>query len=131
MRRRFGFFFLTALMGLSSCSVYRSAVRNEFENRAPNRLVAANKAWSECETLHPLQAWWEKEFPGVSYELLLSRPQLEVWKRPHEGGVIEIRSFEAVGPQSIEACSHIYESEADWQQEIPRHLEEWGEKHLD
>lgn len=123
MHRRFFFFsLLFASLLMSSCSVYRSAVRKDFENRAPGRLTASATSLGECVELSPLAAWIERELPGGAFELLVAENDMEVWKRTLSDGEVEIRSFRSLTHQTL-ACHQLFSSEQDWLEALPAYFD--------
>ncbi len=119
-------FFLSSLLAasflMSSCSVYRSAVRKDFENRAPGRLTASAAGLGECSELGAFSAWIEREFPGGAFELLVAENDMEVWKRTLSDGQVEIRGFRSLTQHTL-ACQQFFSSEQDWQEALPGYFD--------
>lgn len=124
MRRSF-FLLLPTLLFLSSCSIYRSTVRKEFEDRSPTRLnnSATSSLLGQCESMAAFNAWIERELPGAAYEVLISEPDLEIWRRDLPDQSVEIRSFR-ISPSQSMACQTEFSSAAEWDASSASYLEE-------
>lgn len=109
MIRVFGLLLLSA--SLTACSVYKSAMRKDFESASEGRVKPASV--DGCEILPTGTAWLQREFPAVGTELLVSDNDLEVWKLTQEDGHVLIRSFRPV-ERGTESCRTTFADESDW-----------------
>lgn len=105
-------FVLLMAASLSACSVYKSAMRKDFESASEGRVKPA--AVDGCEVLPIGTAWLQREFPREGTELLVSDSELEVWKLLESDGRVVIRSFRAV-ERGTESCRNTFADEAQWQ----------------
>lgn len=76
---------------------------------------------ASCENLGALPAWFEKEFPDESAEMLISTADFEVWKQFRPEGRIQIRSFRQteIGTQT---CTQVFADEESWQTHREQYL---------
>jgi hypothetical protein len=96
---------------LSGCSVYRSEGRKQFESEV-NEKAAAFTLLS-CKTEGKLQSWFEEEFPLNNYELVLSEPDLEIWKAAFIDHV-EVRALQKNDNGNTQACVYRFANEMIW-----------------
>ncbi|MBC7370296.1 MAG: hypothetical protein H7326_01955 [Bdellovibrionaceae bacterium] len=68
---------------LASCSLYSSAGRKQFEDKAPASLVQPVTLMG-CRNLSSAEAWLKEEFPSSQSELVEMNNDYEVWLRSHE-----------------------------------------------
>ncbi len=103
-------------MLLTSCSVYSSAGRKQFEENAPNSIQAFSL--QSCRDLSAAETWFKEEFPKSSHELVEMHPDYEVWRDNIKNGEIKITVFsktDASNPTSTtESCTYKFESKKTW-----------------
>lgn len=108
---------LTLVFLTAGCSIYKSAVRKEFESNSHGRVaVAATEKASgteHCRLLGPVQTWIESEFPGEEEELLHADDHSESWLARKADGRLRLKSFETSKDGTV-ACERVFASEADW-----------------
>lgn len=109
-----GFYLLLTLLLLTSCSIYSSAGRKQFEQKAPESAPAFSL--QGCRKLSAAEAWLKEEFPNRSHELVEMHPDYEVWGRTREDGPVEISVLTRTeGPTATtESCLYNFESTATW-----------------
>ncbi|HEY8269617.1 MAG TPA: hypothetical protein VIG33_01910 [Pseudobdellovibrionaceae bacterium] len=109
-------FSLLSLALLTSCSIYSSAGRKQFEEKAPNSLQAFSL--QDCRELSAAETWLKEEFPSSSHELVEMHPDYEVWGKPLENGQVEITVFSKTDVNSLlsstESCVYKFESKPIW-----------------
>ena len=74
---------------LSGCSLYSSAGRKQFEEKAPASVDQA-VSLSGCRNLTSGEAWLKEEFPPRENELIEMNSDYEVWLRSHEAAPWEV-----------------------------------------
>lgn len=102
-------------MLLTSCSIYSSAGRKQFEEKAPNSIQAFSL--QSCRELSAAETWFTEEFPSSSHELVEMNPDYEVWGKPMKNGQVEITVFTKndMGIHaSTESCIYKFESKSIW-----------------
>lgn len=111
-------------MLLTSCSLYTSAGRKQFEDKAPTATIQTasqkpldsiqNYSLQGCRELSVAETWFREEFPSTSHELIEMHPDYEVWGRNLNGGQVEITVISQDG-KSTESCIYKFESKQIWQ----------------
>ncbi|MGZ3743199.1 MAG: hypothetical protein ACXVBQ_05005 [Pseudobdellovibrionaceae bacterium] len=104
--------FLLSLIFLSSCSIYSSAGRKQFEEKAPTSIQAFSL--QNCRQLSAAEAWLKEEFPSSSHELVELHPDYEVWGKPLEDGQVEITVFSKNDMSTTQSCIYNFESKLAW-----------------
>lgn len=110
-------------MLLASCSIYSSAGRKQFEQKAPDSIQAFSL--QGCRKLSAAELWLREEFPSRSQELVELHPDYEVWGRTLEDGQVEISvlthpeggsvgAAAAVSITTTESCAYRFESTSTW-----------------
>lgn len=102
-------------MLLTSCSIYSSAGRKQFEEKAPNSIQAFSL--QSCRKLSAAETWFTEEFPSSSHELVEMNPDYEVWGKPMKNGQVEVTVFTKndMGINtSTESCIYKFESKSIW-----------------
>lgn len=108
---------------LSSCSLYKSTVRKQFEDNSPDIVT---KSWpGECAHIGPIQAWIDREFPVHPSELLVSDTDLDIWKWTLSDGRILLRA-DRPSESGLESCTMIFASEAHWLESRLSYLNRFG-----
>lgn len=112
------------MMLLSSCSLYSSAGRKQFEEKAPNSIqttmsqkpLESIQAYSlqSCREMSTAEAWLREEFPNTSHELIEMHPDYEVWGKNMEDGQVEITVI-SQDSTATESCVYKFESKKIWQ----------------
>jgi len=97
---------------LSGCSIYRSDGRKQFETAYGDK-PATTFALMSCKTQGKLQSWFQEEFPLSNFELVISEPDLEIWKTTLSDHV-EVRAFQRTDGGSTQACIYTFSSETSW-----------------
>lgn len=110
---------LSFLFLSSSCSLYKSAVRKDFESNSSGKVRVS--FLGECEKINSLKAWITRELASDRRELLISEPNLEVWLLESPTGEVEIRAdFRQQDGHQI--CSRHFESQLHWEQDESAYL---------
>lgn len=95
---------------MTGCSVYKSAMRKDFENQVPNsKLNSASVSdvsakMSQCSTYDPLTAWMLRQFPTTPSQLVAADEGVEIWKQHHADGRTTLKSYSAK-PAGVEVCT--------------------------
>lgn len=118
------FYFLLSLTLLTSCSLYTSAGRKQFEEKAPSSIQTTQSqkplesiqayALQSCREMSAAETWLREEFPNSSHELIEMHPDYEVWGRNLHGGQVEVTVISQDG-RSTESCIYKFESKQIWQ----------------
>jgi hypothetical protein len=66
-----------------SCSLYSSAGRKQFEERAPASTLQTFSLLG-CRNLNQAEAWFKQEFPALDSELVEANADYEVWLQGSE-----------------------------------------------
>lgn len=110
-------------MLLTSCSLYSSAGRKQFEEKAPTSITTTSQKPLEsiqsysllgCRELSVAETWFREEFPNTSHELIEMHPDYEVWGRDIENGQVEITVI-SQDNKTTESCLYKFESKKIWQ----------------
>lgn len=103
---------LLIAFSISACSVYKSAMRKDFESASAGRVTPASV--DGCEKLPTGTAWLQKEFPSTGTELLVADNDVEAWKITNADGTVTLRTFRSIDG-GTESCRTTFSSEAQWQ----------------
>lgn len=103
-----------ALLFLCACSVYKSPVRRDFEEKAPSRLATFSLPQGDCHEAGAIPVWLEREFPGRPVELLVADNDLEVRKATLGDGRVVVRSDRPLDDGNFESCHREFSNEAEW-----------------
>ncbi len=93
---------MALILVIAGCSVYKSAVRKDFETQSSGRVSAAKI--TDCTLQDPLTAWMARQFPTAPAELLHSSENYEIWKQLHTDGSYTLRSYRTTAT-GVEVCS--------------------------
>jgi hypothetical protein len=104
--------FLLSLLLLTSCSLYSSAGRKQFEEKAPNSIQSFSL--QSCREMSAAETWLREEFPNSSHELIEMHPDYEVWGKPLEDGQMEVTVI-SQDSKITESCVYKFESRKTWQ----------------
>ena len=74
---------------LAGCSLYSSAGRKQFEDKAPASIIQPVTLLG-CRNLSPAEAWLKEEFPARQSELIEMNSDYEVWLRSFENAPWEV-----------------------------------------
>lgn len=99
-------------MLLTSCSIYSSAGRKQFEDKAPSSIQSFSL--QSCRTLGAAETWFREEFPSHSNELVEMHPDYEVWERTMEDGQVEVNVI-SQDNSGTDSCIYKFESKQVWQ----------------
>lgn len=97
---------------LSSCSLYRSEGRKQFEADAPGHLAANSFKLVQCQNLNAVETWFHQEFNRNTYELITSEDRLEVWAEPLPH-YVEVKTF-SKSDLGIMNCTYHFANDATW-----------------
>lgn len=100
---------------LSGCTIYRSEGRKQFESEAPVKVSAtASSAFQlqSCKQQGRLETWLSEEFPSQSYELVVTEPDLEIW-RTHRGSTVEVKALQK-SENGTQTCTYTFSSDEVW-----------------
>jgi hypothetical protein len=108
--------FLLSLILLTSCSMYSSAGRKQFEEKAQNAIQAFSL--QNCRELSAAETWLKEEFPNGSQELVEIHPDYEVWRETMRDDHVQITVFSKNNLNNIatttESCLYKFESTPIW-----------------
>ena len=102
---------LPILFLLSACSVYKSQGRKAFESDSSGNLKTYSLV--SCKKQNSITAWFQSEFPNKNYELVLTEPDLEIWKGANSDDTVEVRAVQINAAGQI-ACSYQFANEGAW-----------------
>jgi hypothetical protein len=119
------FYFLLGMMLLSSCSLYSSAGRKQFEEKAPSSIQTTQSqkplesiqsySLQSCREMSSAETWFREEFPNTSHELIEMHPDYEVWGVNLTDGQVEITVISQDNAGTAESCVYKFESKKIWQ----------------
>jgi len=101
-----------SLMLLTSCSLYSSAGRKQFEEKAPESIQSFSL--KSCRTLSAAETFLREEFPSNTHELIEMHPDYEVWERTLTNGQVEITVI-SQDNKTTDSCLYQFESKQIWQ----------------
>lgn len=115
-------------MLLTSCSLYSSAGRKQFEEKAPSAIQTTQSqkplesiqayTLQGCREMSAAETWFREEFPNSNHELVEMHPDYEVWGRSVEDGQVEITVISQdakTDTKATESCIYKFESKKIWQ----------------
>lgn len=102
---------LLSFLLLTSCSLYSSAGRKQFEDKAPGSIQAFSL--QSCRQMSAAETWLREEFPSSTHELVEMHPDYEVWEKTLDDGHVEI-SVLSQENKVTEACLYKFESKEVW-----------------
>lgn len=109
-------FILFNLILLTSCSIYSSAGRKQFEEKAPTSIQTF--ALQDCRELGAAETWLKEEFPSRSQELVEINADYEVWEKSLENDQVEVTVYSKNAPEislkATEACVYKFASQPLW-----------------
>lgn len=115
MPRFFILLYLASL--LPACSVYSSAGRKQFEEKAPSNIIQPF-AFLGCRELSFSETWLKEEFPSTTSELIDMTPNYEVWLRMVKNSSVEITVLSRQDPSDqssgTQSCLYEFSSTAEW-----------------
>ena len=123
-------FLLSFLSLLSACSIYKSAVRKDFESESPNHVKKASFL-GVCEKRGPIPAWIEREFPALPTEILVTEADLEIRQLASPDGRLILRSDRLLDDGSFESCKREFANEEQWLETRASYFEAHGLPILD
>lgn len=103
-------------MFLVSCSLYSSAGRKQFEEKAPASVVQ-NYSLSGCRDLSSAEAWFKSEFPTANNELIDLNQDYEVWAKELKSGAIEVTVLtkrDSNNHEAAQSCTYEFSSHEAW-----------------
>ncbi|RYD70302.1 MAG: hypothetical protein EOP55_22470 [Sphingobacteriales bacterium] len=107
---------ISVLIFLSACSLYSSAGRKQFEERAPANVVQGS-ALVACHDAGSAETWLKREFPPADVALVEMNPDYEVYSRTLEGGQVEV-SVHTANPTTegtaSRICTYQFSSASEW-----------------
>jgi hypothetical protein len=111
--------FLSFTLLTSACSLYSSAGRKRFEDKAPSEPQAQATSFSllGCRELSSAEAWLREEFPSSNSELVEMNPDYEVWAKTTDSASVEVTVLTKKDIGSTErpqSCTYEFESKATW-----------------
>jgi hypothetical protein len=144
--RELSFFKSLSLIHLIAISVllYSGCSLNPFNNRNSNELEVeltkeltktfapvkedstANSATAHlkgCVKVNSIESWLKSEFPRISYELILSESDLEIWATNTDKAPIQITSLQKNG-FTTHSCEFEFPSKASWEAQKARFIED-------
>lgn len=121
-----GAYLIISLAFLTSCSLYSSTGRKQFEEKSPTSIQATSLqkpldsiqsfSLQSCRELSTAETWLREEFPSNSHELVEMHPDYEVWSRTLENGQVEVSVITTQdNHQPAESCVYKFESKQIWQ----------------
>ncbi len=111
-------FFLLLLLTahLTACSLYSSAGRKQFEEKAPSNIIQTY-AFLGCRNLGVAETWIKEEFLSATSELVDMTPDYEVWSKPLRGTSMEITVLskpESSDQSGTQSCVYEFSSLTEW-----------------
>jgi hypothetical protein len=94
---------------LSSCSVYKSQGRKQFESESSGQVRTFSLL--SCKKQNNISAWFQSEFPN--YELVVAESDLEVWKSTNQDDTIDVRAVQINMSEQI-ICNYSFSNEGAW-----------------
>lgn len=116
------FSLLLSLVFLTSCSMYSSAGRKQFEDKAKNSIQSF--ALLGCRELSAAEAWLKAEFPSRNNELIEMHQDYEVWGHSLPQNRLEIAVYTKNENEKTESCVYHFESKQAWFDHKDAFLEE-------
>ena len=110
--------FLLSIAILSGCSIYSSAGRKQFEQKAPTEIVQSFSLQG-CRNLSSAETWFKEEFPSNQSELVEMNSDYEVWARSLENSAVEVTVLtkaDSNSNESSQSCVYQFDSKEIWQQ---------------
>ncbi|MEK2645092.1 hypothetical protein [Bdellovibrio sp. BCCA] len=103
-----------SVLFLSGCTVYRSDGRKQFETEAPGKVSTTATAFQlkSCKKEGRLETWFNEEFPSRTYELVVSEPDLEIW-RTHRDQRVEVKALQKT-ETTTQACVYEFANDVVW-----------------
>lgn len=101
---------------LSSCSLYKSDGRKQFESDAPGKIKTASVSFQlkGCKKESAIESWLNSEFPATSYEMDLSDSDLEIWHTTQPGPV-EVKAIQKSETTAVSTCTYQFADKATWE----------------
>jgi hypothetical protein len=90
------------------------------ENSTANSATAHLKG---CMKVNSIESWLKSEFPRISYELILSESDLEIWATNSDKTPIQITSLQKNG-FTTHSCEFEFPSKASWEAQKARFIED-------
>lgn len=106
------FLTITSILFLSGCTVYRSEGRKQFESEAPGKISTSSFQLKSCKKEGRLETWLNEEFPTHNYELVVSEPDLEIW-RTHHGDTVEVKALQKTDNSTL-SCIYEFSNDVVW-----------------
>ncbi len=90
------------------------------ENSTANSATAHLKG---CMKVNSIESWLKSEFPRISYELILSESDLEIWATNADKTPIQITSLQKNG-FTTHSCEFEFPSKASWEAQKARFIDD-------
>ena len=100
-----------SLICFSACSIYKSAGRSAFENKAPANIQSISV--QSCDNVSELNLEISTHLSADFQEMIYSTENSEIWKKTNDNGSLNVTVIEKL-EHDFSLCHYTFASQEEW-----------------